>query len=370
MKLFSCHKCNQLIFFENVACTRCGHRLAYLPDRAMMSALAPMDPGQPGQPNNDVWVAQAPAAEGRRYRLCANDSQHGVCNWAVPVEDPEPLCRACRLNDIIPNLSEPGSQEAWRRLELAKRRLIYSLLELGLPLEGKSDSEGHQDGRSGLSFSFMRDGKEADQKVWTGHHEGTITINIAEADDPFREKMRVQLGETYRTLLGHFRHEIGHYYWYRLVDGTGWHARCRQLFGDESADYAAAVKRHYDTGPGPDWGERFVSAYASMHPFEDFAETWAHYLHMTDTLETARGFGLSIRPAPVDAHSKPKVAANRLDMHSFEDLMNGWVPLTIALNSMNRSMGLPDTYPFVLSSPALAKLRFVHDLVEAAAGLH
>jgi hypothetical protein len=366
MKLFSCHQCQQLIFFENVHCTRCNHTLAYLPDRGLMSAMQLRDGPRNATPAQQapgaIWVAQVPAAQSAQYRLCRNFTDHAVCNWAIATADGQELCQACRLNDIIPNLSENGALDAWRRMETAKRRLLYSLLEHGLPVEPKVDPDG-----PGLAFSFMADGKKADDKVFTGHSDGLITINIAEADDPFREKMRVQLGETYRTLLGHFRHEIGHYYWDRLVRGTGWQPRFRKLFGDESASYAEAVKRHYDSGPAADWPSRFVSAYASMHPWEDWAETWAHYLHMTDTLDTARAYGLSIRPEPVAAGSKPRVTARRIDLHSFEDLMSGWVPLTIALNSLNRSMGLPDSYPFVISSPALEKLQFVHDVVEQAA---
>jgi len=188
---------------------------------------------------------------------------------------------------------------------------------------------------------------------------------VAEADDPFREKMRVQMGEAYRTLLGHFRHEVGHHYWERLIESSDRLAPFRERFGDERVDYAEARQRHYDQGPPPDWSAGFVSAYASMHPWEDWAETWAHYLHMTDTLETARAYGLVVRP---EGARTPSVRTRRLDLHDFEDLAAGWYPLTMALNSLNRSMGLPDTYPFVLSDTAIAKLRFVHEVIEAASG--
>ena len=218
-----------------------------------------------------------------------------------------------------------------------------------------------------MAFDFLQDTDGA-PKVFTGHHDGLITINIAEADDPFREKMRVQMGETYRTLLGHFRHEIGHYYWDRLIEETPlrWRSSAT-LFGDERADYAEAQKRHYSAGPPADWVDNFVSGYASMHPWEDWAETWAHYLHIVDTLETARAYGLSLQPAPVtNRRAARPVAATKLDPSSFEDLIGGWIPLTLALNSLNRSMGTRDGYPFVLSEPAIAKLRFVHDVVARA----
>ena len=361
MKLFACGKCQQLVFFENIACTRCGQALAYLPDRELVSGIQPVDAPAatlPGSaPPAQLW--RALGADGAVYRLCRNWTDHGVCNWAVPADDPHELCQACRLNLIIPRLSDPIARTAWARLEVAKRRLVYSLLRLGLNIEPKGEAK---DG--GLGFSFMEDRIGA--QVRTGHDDGVITINIAEADDPFREKMRVQLGETYRTLLGHFRHEIGHYYWARLVRATHWLSRCRELFGDERTDYAEAVRRHYETGAPPDWQAHFVSAYASTHPWEDWAETFAHYLHMVDTLETARAYGLSLRPEATTAQAEartPAVSSRRLDLHDFEDLMNGFGPVTLVLNDLNRSMGLHDPYPFVLSPAAVEKLRFVHEVL-------
>lgn len=364
MKLFSCSNCDQLVFFESVSCTRCGQALAYLPDRELMSGIErwPTAGPSPGSAaRGKLW--RALAAGGAAYRLCRNWTEHSVCNWTVPADDPQELCRACRLNDVIPDLSDPAARDAWQRVEGAKRRLVYTLLRLGLQAEPKAPGDDR-----GLSFSFLQDRPE--KKVLTGHDAGAITLNIAEADDAFREKTRVELGEAYRTLLGHLRHEVGHYYWLRLVDGTSWLPRCRDLFGDERADYAGALQRHYHRGAPPDWQTRFVSAYASMHPAEDWAETFAHYLHMVDTLETARAHGLSVRPDPTAAHStaerRPKVSSRSLDFHDFEDLLAGFVPLTITLNDLNRSMGLADSYPFVLAPAAVTKLRFVHDVVEAS----
>ncbi len=354
MKLFTCTACHQVLFFENVSCTRCGHTLAYLPDRAVVSAL------QPVAGSDGTFCALSPAADGARYRLCRNYTEHAACNWAVPADSSDGLCRACAFNDVIPNLADAAAKDAWRRLERAKRRLLYTLIELGLPLEPRA--AGHE---RGLAFAFKQD--VAGDPVFTGHGDGLITINIAEADDPFREKMRLQMGEAYRTVLGHFRHEIGHYYWFRLLDTSPRLDAARRLFGDESADYKAALDRHYEQGAPADWSARFVSAYASMHPFEDFAETWSHYLHMVDTLETARSYGLALRPAAVGGAALGEVRARRLDFDDFDDLMTAWVPLTLALNSLNRGMGLPDLYPFVLSEPAVAKLRFVHDAIDAAA---
>jgi hypothetical protein len=295
-----------------------------------------------------------------------------VCNWAFPEANDAEYCLACQLNRYIPNLSVPGAQAAWHRLEMAKRRVVYTLVQLGLPIEpkqGDPPADG-PDERPGLAFDFLQEAEgDGVPQVITGHNEGLVTINIAEADDPFREKMRVQMGEAYRTVLGHIRHEIGHYYWDRLINGKpSVAAAFRDLFGDESADYVEARKRHYAEGAPADWPVRFVSAYASMHPWEDWAETWAHYLHIVDTLETARAHGLSLQPAAVAKRPTEKpIAARRLDPTSFDDLIGGWLPLTMALNSLNRSMGMSDGYPFVLSELAIAKLRFVHDVVSEGA---
>lgn len=340
MKLFGCPVCEQTVHFENSECTRCHHELAYLPDRATMIAIEP--------------AGQSP------YRQCGNRIDHNACNWAVPESEPEErFCRACRLNEVIPNLDDPIAKQAWIKLEQNKRRLIYTLLQLGLPVQSRTDNPEH-----GLAFAFKQD-QPGEARVTIGHEGGLITINIAEADSPFREKTRLEMGESYRTLLGHFRHEIGHYYWERLIAGSPLLGPFRELFGDERASYEEALAAHYKNGAPPDWPSRFVSSYASMHPWEDWAESWAHYLHMVDTLDTARSFGLALRPqaASGDRH-KLEAGMRRLDFDDFDDLEAAWVPLTIALNSLNRSMGLPDTYPFALPEAALKKIRFVHDAIE------
>jgi hypothetical protein len=207
----------------------------------------------------------------------------------------------------------------------------------------------------------------------TGHDEGVITLNIDEADSTFRENMREKMGEAYRTVLGHLRHEIGHYYWFRFFGGEdAMHANrvedFRAKFGDERADYEEAVQRHYSSGPPANWGETFISAYASMHPWEDFAETWAHYLHMIDTLETAKSHGLTVL-APAGERSGERFAAERLGFVDFDALVKGWSAVTLALNSLNRSMGLEDAYPFVLTAPVLEKLRCVHRLIRMPDGM-
>jgi len=349
MRIFHCDHCENLVFFENTHCLGCGHLLAFLPDLMEIGSLDPAGEG--------TWQSPHPAASGRTYRLCANYSGAQVCNWAVDASRDDPLCEACRLTTTIPDLTVEGYRAAWYKLEVVKRRLVYSLLNLRLPIEPRS-----RDPR-GLAFEFLADPADGQPPVITGHSGGVITISLAETDDAERERRRTALGEPYRTLLGHVRHESGHYYWTRLIEGTDRHEAFRAQFGDERDDYAAALNRHYASGPAPDWQTRFVSAYASAHPWEDWAETWAHYLHITDTLETAAACGVSIRPRRRDEPALPSVPANAGELApSFDRLMSSWYPITYMLNNLNRGLGNADAYPFVLSTPAVEKLRFVHDI--------
>ena len=355
MKTFSCSVCHQAIFFENVQCTKCGHALGYLPDRQMMSALETVDGGR--------WRPLAPGSGDRLYKMCLNYSQEKVCNWMLPDEDGATLCLACNLNQTIPDLSRPENRVRWALLEAAKRRLVYGLLALGLPLTNEDDPE-----RS-LAFSFLADPEydsNETQAVMTGHAHGLITINIAEADDAERERRRLDLNERYRTLLGHLRHECGHYYWERLVRPSELLKPFRECFGDERTDYDQALQSHYDGGPPADWQDHFVSAYASAHPWEDWAESWSHYLHIVDALETAREFSLHVT-ADATGHSRATPGGvTDYRPPSPEAMISSWLPLTYAINSINRSMGQPDMYPFVLAPAAIEKLGFVHRVIISA----
>ena len=282
MKLFECQRCGQPLYFENTRCESCARALGYLPSVETITAL-----------EEDQRGIRALAEPRGHYRYCAN-AQRGVCNWLVAADSPEQFCAACRHNRTIPDLSQPENQTNWRRIELAKHRLFYTLLKLRLPLRTKIE-----DPEKGLAFDFMASplpGAAPAEQVMTGHNSGLITINMAEADHAERERMRRAMGEPYRTLLGHFRHEIAHYYWGRLIGDRSAIEEFRQLFGDEREDYNAALQRHYANGPPPDWQNWFVTPYASTHPWEDWAESWAHYFHMVDTLETASAFGLRLRP--------------------------------------------------------------------------
>lgn len=349
MKCFRC-ECGQLLFFENSQCVSCGRTLGFLPGPAILSALEPT--------HNGLWKPLHRAGGGTLRRKCQNYEHHDVCNWMVAESEDVTLCRACRLNQTIPDLSVPENLGYWHRLELAKHRLVYSLVRLGLPLLSK-----FEDSARGLAFAFLRNPaphfRESSQVV-TGHAGGLVTIDLAEADDVVREKMRLEMNEPYRTLLGHFRHESGHYYWERLVHPGGLLGPFREIFGDERADYDDALTRYYSGNPPLNWQDRFVSAYCTAHPWEDWAETWAHYLHLVDTMETAQDWGL-VEPSSHQGKEKGNVDAYR--PAAFDALMEGWIPLTMAINSINRSMGLRDLYPFVLSEVVKQKLAFVHRVI-------
>jgi hypothetical protein len=358
MKTFHCDHCGQPLFFENVQCLRCGSRLAFLPDRLALAAIEPV-PGEDG-----AWRRRGRGrgkGTDRSSLLCRN-TEYQACNFAVPTEDPNPFCVSCRQTRLLPDLSVADNQQRWYRIEVAKRRLFYTLAKLGLVATEPPNGE-----RDGPVFEFLAD--LPGQPVLTGHAQGVITLNVAEADDTERVRRRIALREPYRTLLGHLRHESGHYYWDRLIRDSERLGEFRAMFGDERADYGAALDAYYAAGAPGDWQQRHVSAYATSHPWEDWAETWAHYLHMVDLLETAASYNtrLSIPGAggdEIDQVTDPFAVASA----GFDHLVEEWVPLTLLLNSLNRSLGQDDAYPFALSVHALTKLRFVHDAIHAPAG--
>jgi len=335
VRTFTC-TCGNRIHFENDTCLQCGRRLGFDPTQMTLRPIASTD------------------------RLCRNYEQWRVCNWLVSGEGH--LCDACALTEVVPDPTDARRLKLWYEVEKAKRRLLYSLKSLHLPVEGKAERS------DGLSFRILADARldtsqataPVDDAVMTGHDQGIITINLMEAAPELREQMREAMDEPYRTVLGHFRHESGHYYWRRLVEGSPAHARFRDRFGDERESYAAALDSHYAQGPPRDWQSHHVTPYATSHPLEDFAETWAHYLHMTDTLESAHDAGLSTDgrtfASPLPAAQAP-----------FDRTADDWRDLTCVMNSLNRSLGLPDPYPFSLTETTADKLRFVHDLVVASA---
>jgi hypothetical protein len=348
MKLFRCDHCSNVIYFENTVCESCGHKLGYWHEANMMVSLEPV-----GERFN------APRLPDRQFVYCAN-AEHGACNWLVAFEPGgDPYCRACRHNALVPDIADPANLARWQVIERAKKRLFYSLLRFSLPLATRNE-----DGLHGLSFRFLN---EDSAPVLTGHEGGVITLALKEADDAAREYRRTQLNEPYRTLLGHFRHEIGHHFWDILVGGQAAHAEFRRLFGDESADYGAALQNYYDQGAAPGWQSTHISAYATSHPWEDWAESWAHYLHIVDTTEMASAFGVRLNPkVDVAGDLTTRIDFDPYRLSVIDELIEQWVPLSSLINNLNRAVGQHDAYPFVLTPPVVDKLEFIQRIVREA----
>jgi hypothetical protein len=331
MRAFRCDNCGQLLFFENSLCLRCESPLGYAPSEMTIRALI---------------------GERADLRRCANINL-ASCNWIVEDEGEE-LCRSCVLTTVRPPDEDLEGLENYATAEIAKRRVIYQFDDLKLPVDPAT-----------LSFELK---SSALEPVTTGHADGVVTLDLAESDDSQREARRDQLGEPYRTMLGHFRHELGHYYQSILLPTEEEWDRSRVVFGDERESYADAMDRHYASGPPADWEDHFVSAYATMHPWEDWAETFAHYLHIRDTLQTAADFGMRVDgPQVADDHDREFKAAPQPEAgeRGFREILVNWLPLTYALNQVNRSMGRDDLYPFALADEVIAKLAYMHDRIHA-----
>ena len=337
MRDFICPNCGQHLAFENSVCLSCGSPLGFsLDDMAMLVIAEGPDAAKPGFVN------------AREFELCAN-LHLAKCNWLVRKEPVRRLCACCRLTRTRPNDADTTALGAFADAEKAKRRLIAELHELRLPIVGRDE-----DPDFGLAFDLLSSERD---KVFTGHHNGVITLDLAEGDDVHRVQLRIEMDEPYRTLLGHFRHEIGHYYYYRLVEPSlEYLQRFRELYGDPDADYQAALDRHYNEGAPSDWEENFVSSYATMHAAEDWAETFAHYLHIRDTMDTTAAFDF----APANATYERRV----LGPSGFDTIIEMWLPLSWGLNMVNRSMGRDDLYPFMLPVPVLDKMRFIHTIID------
>lgn len=319
MRHLAC-RCGQTVYFENHSCARCGRKLAFDPTSLAMASESEPGAGLP---------------------FCAKRGSHSRCNWLGDPAVSDGACISCSSSEVIPALSKTENRDRWRKLEQAKRRLIYDLLSLGLPVDA-----------SRLRFVFKEDKRTNpdvhEEHVNIGHSQGVITINAAEADDVYREQMRLLMNEPYRTLLGHFRHEAGHYY-FDLIVGDELRADARRLFGDESVGYDEALQRHYRDGPRPDWQQHFITGYASAHPAEDWAETFAHCLHINAALETAIANGLTV--------------ASDID-HWRRD----FIDLALKVNDFMRSLGLGDAYPFVITATVAEKIEFVRGAIRRFTG--
>lgn len=313
MKRFYC-ACGNEVFFENQFCQVCGQRLGFDPQTQQMIRLS------------------------TEQRLCEhNDTLQ--CNWIV--HDDNTQCIACRLTRTIPDLSINNNKQRWLKLEATKRRAFYMLLRLGLHIPNRTDVKP-------MLFDFLEDQRTNPNVpldfVYTGHANGVITLNVAEADDSYRSAAQELMNEAYRTLLGHFRHELGHFYWMQLFENQTALNEFRTLFGDERKDYKLALEQFYNHGANQ-WQSSYITAYASSHPLEDWAETWAHYLHINDTLETACSYHL---------------------ISEATDWLSAWMEFSVILNTLNRSMGTSDPYPFIITETVQRKLRFIADKIKIA----
>ena len=334
MKNFKCPSCKNQVFFENVQCENCGNHLAFSPKSLSMVAY------------NQKFIN---TVSGEQTNLCSNN-QLNTCNWILTEQDHSKFCIACNLNRTIPNLSDSENYHKWVKLEKAKHRLVFQLLNLGLPISRKSESNF-----KGLCFDFLSENNAAD--AMTGHAEGVITILLPEADSVHLERMKRRLSEPYRTLLGHFRHEVGHYYWNLLIKDSFEINAFREFFGDERADYSQALQHHYQKKQTDNWKTSYISDYASSHPWEDWAETWAHYLHIMDTFETCAQNGL-------ETNATKKLDSFQVYKESdFKNILDSAIPTLTVINSVNRSMGLTDIYPFVMNKAVIQKLHFIHNLL-------
>lgn len=354
MRAFACPVCNDFTPFEQDRCPSCQANLSlHLPSKSMYATT------------DGVAIV-----DGQRWVRCTQADTLG-CNWLTPAEqaDDDAYQRGrCLADSLIRH--EPAPDDTLAREKLvpatqALRRLIYQLSDIGLPIEPWWRSEG------GLAFDLLSS-YTTGEKVIIGHAGGVITIDLVETLDAYREQLRVTLGEPYRTMLGHFRHEVGHYYQNILVENgsgaTRYLPECRTLFGDETASYRDGIARHYKFGAPDNWQASFISEYATMHPWEDFAECFAHYLHITDTIDTCREAGMVLQAQRV-RFSAPRdiVALESYADVPVERLLFDWKWMSLFFNRVNTAMGKHPLYPFELPPPVISKLGFVHRVIRSEA---
>jgi len=343
MKVFQCGNCDYPLFFENKECENCGHLSGYRDlDRQMLTF-------------NPLGSSLTSDREQLEYKYCKNE-EYDVCNWLVPKDSLQDFCRACQLNRTIPNLSDKKNFPKWKNLEIAKHRLIYQLQKVGLDLPSKMTNA------EGLCFDFIK--KNKNPNIMTGHSNGVITILLREADAVLREQAKQDMQERYRTLIGHLRHEVGHYFWEQLIyKEQDILQKFRNIFGNEETNYGDALKTYYKNGAQDNWRDSYISKYATSHPWEDWAETWAHYLHVMDMVETAHFFGLEVNSKEISADMKIASSFDPYTVKDFETIISTCVPLSFAVNSINRAMGIPDVYPFVITPAVVNKMKFIHQLL-------
>ena len=353
--------CGAPLFRGNTSCLRCGSLIGYLPDRGWLLAFAKVGLASNGSGAAPAYTSPLPALARRSFKPCTGRNSAHQCNWMIDAADPATQCLACSLTRTTPDLSAFGATDRWSAAEHAKRHVLIQLLRLRLPVRSRHT---HPDG---IWFDFLEP-LPGGLPFLTGHADGLITINLAEADAAHRAVIQEQMGESYRTLTGHIRHELAHYYWERFAKDAGWLQSIRLLFGDDTCDYGQALAAYHRTGPRRDWGSRFISPYASSHPWEDWAETFAHYLHMEEALHTATRLGLDLHRLHLRADSFDRAVLqtpNSTPMDEpFLEAIDRWVLLSLAANELNAALGHPHAYPFILTPAIVAKLHVIHQTLQ------
>jgi len=346
MKLFTCRNCNNALYFENSVCLSCNNTIGFDSQQLIMLTIQ----------KNKSDALYTDLQSKKTYKYCQN-AQEATCNWLIPSTSTAVFCAACELNRTIPPLAIAQNRERWNNIEVAKHRLLYSLLRLQLPIKKKINNSA-----DGIGFDFTVD-TSSTKSVMTGHQSGLITINIKEADEAERARNKYDLNEKYRTLLGHFRHEIGHYYWDVLIkNNSKLLKKFRELFGNETVNYEQALRNYYNNS-NKNTSNHYISIYATSHPWEDWAESWAHYMHLMDTVETAFYFGIRLDNETLQQRKlETPLMKNPYEVKDFIEIFNMWVPMGFAVNALSRSMGHPEFYPFVISAEIVEKLTFIHDL--------
>ena len=341
MKIFQCGHCNGELLFQNHECENCSQIAGYYDKEQVMFTFH--------YKNNILTTDQ----NQRAFKFCKNKSIE-VCNWLLDLDDEHEYCIACRLNRTTPKQTEIDDFAKWKKLEISKHRLIYQLQKIGLPLPQIIEQN------VGLRFDFISQKKN--KNSLTGHSEGLITILLKEADSLEREKARRKFSEAYRTLIGHLRHEIGHYFWDELIRNQPEKLEeFRKLFGDESLDYQIALDKYYNSDPPENWQKSFISRYSTSHPWEDWAESWAHYLHVMDMVETAYFFGIEVKNQKYDNAIEPPF--DPYFINDFDRIIKAFSPISFAVNSINRTMGMPRVYPFKITDAITEKIKFIHQLL-------
>ncbi len=307
MRVYHCPKCRNRVWFNNCTCT-CGLMVGYDPDAdAMVSEFTP----------------------------CTNRDAIG-CNWTA--DGDSGFCRSCSMTRTHPDMAVDGNAELWTRAEAAKRWVIANLVALGW--FGRNDAGDRPVFK--LLSETTRDGPA---RTVMGHADGLITINVSEADPAEIVARRERMEEPYRTMIGHFRHEIAHFLFLRLAaENEGFEVAFRVMFGDEREDYGGALKRHYAAEDDGGWRDAHISHYASAHPHEDWAETAAHVMHLTDLLDSAQALGFTNETPP--------------------DNLAAAMDIGLAVNHLNRSMGMEDAYPFVVTEVVRQKLDFAAEALD------